>query len=232
MFIYSEFKDKVLGGDFEKAKSCLGDVDIDTSIFSVLSNASMFLSLIFRYPEDDIYDTLKENWEVFSDFVEDYVESSPKVYDQENMESDYIILFEQDMNGNKINPYISYYTEENHMLYGKSTFDIREWMNQEGFQLDEDTAELEDHMYIVLEFISALYGRLADPANIEEWYQTLQNLFKVMTNYSPVIVDEFAKAVSGRDDMPFYRDCGKLLAGFLNDTDNILEDIFNPQGDE
>jgi TorA maturation chaperone TorD len=231
MFEYSEFKTKTLEGDFDKAKSFLGNSDIDTSVFNVLSNASMFLSLVFRYPEDDVYDTLNDNWDAFSDFIEDYIDGKPALYKQEEMESDYILLFEQDMEGNKIVPYISFYTEENKMLYGKSTFDIREWMNQEGFELDENITELEDHMYIVLEFISALFKRLAEPKNLEEWYQTLQNLYKVMVNYGPVITDEYAEAVAKRDDMPFYRDCAKLLAGFMRDMDNILEDILDPQED-
>jgi len=226
MFIYTEFKIKILEGDFESAKNMLSTAELDSETFNALANASMFLSLIFRYPGEDVYDTLGDNWEAFQDFISDYSDSKPALYDNTDMESDYIKLFEQDMDGNKIVPYLSFYTEDNKLLYGKSTFDIREWMAEEGYVLEDNVKELEDHIYIVLEFLSAIFKKLANPENIEEWYKSLQNLYKVLENYGPVITNEFASAVAKRDDMPFYRDFGKVLFEFINDLDLIMEDIF------
>lgn len=229
MFIYNDFKMNVLSGDFEKAKALLGDIELDAETFNAISNVSMFLSLAFRYPEEDVYDTLKDNWEAFKDFMDDYSDVKPELYDHVEMESDYIKLFEQDMKKNTVVPYISYYTEENKSLYGKSTFNIREWMEEEGFQLDDDTVELEDHIYIVMEFVSAVFKRLAEPENIEQWYVSLKNLYNLLDNYAPVLADEFAAAVAKRDDMSFYRDFAKILAAFLNDIDPILEDVFSEE---
>lgn len=227
MFVYIDFKNHILKGDFDKAKTVLGDVEIDTETFNALSNACMFLSLVFRYPEDEVYDILKDNWEGFRDFIADYSECSPALYDQTEMESDYIRLFEQDKKGDKIVPYISYYTEEKKLLYGKSTMDIREWMAAEGFVLDAEIKELEDHVYIVMEFLSVLFRNLGAPENIEDWYSSLKNLYRVIDNYGAVLTDEFAALVAKRDDMPFYRDFGKVLAEFINDLDPILEDVFS-----
>lgn len=227
MFVYSEFKIKITEGDFEGAKKMLADIEIDAETFNALSSVCMFLSLVFRYPEDDVYDTLKDNWDSFADFIADYSESKPALYDQTEMESDFIKLFEQDRDGNKIVPYISVYTEDNRLLYGESTFKIREWMAAEGFALDDEVKDLEDHMYIVLEFLSAIFRKLAAPQNLEEWYASLRNLYNVLDNYGPVISDEFAALVAKRDDMPFYRDFAGVLAEFLKDIDPILEDIFS-----
>jgi len=224
MYVYEDFKMKILSKDYDAAKQILTDVEIDPEIFNALSNAAMFLSLAFRYPDDDVYDTLSDNWDAFKDFITDYCDGNPELYDQTEMESDHILLFDQDPKGNKIVPYISYYTEINKTLYGKSTFDIREWMNEEGFALDKDIKELEDHIYVVLEFMSVLFKRLAQPENIEKWYTSLNNLYSLLENYGPVMSDEFAEALSKRDDKPFYSDFGKILKEFLNDIDPILED--------
>jgi TorA maturation chaperone TorD len=216
----------VAEGNFNEARNMLGSADVDTETFDALSNASMFLSLIFRYPDDDVYDTLTDNWDAFKDFIADYSEAKPALYDQTEMQSDYIILFEQDKKGDKIVPYISYFTEDNKLLYGKSTFKIREWMAEEGFALNDDVIELEDHIYIVLEFMSVLFKKLSEPENIENWYNSLRRLYAILANYAPVIADEFAKEVAKRDDKPFYRDFANVLAEFINDIDPILEDVF------
>jgi len=230
MFIYTDFKMNVHEGEFDAAKSMLADIELDVETFAALSNVSMFLSLAFRYPEDDVYDVLSDNWEVFDDFIADYSDSKIELYDQEKMESDYIILFEQDKAKENIVPYVSYFTEENKMLYGQCTFKIREWMAEEGFALEDDVTELEDHIYIVLEFMSMLFKKLAEPENIEKWYATLRNLYNLLDNYGPVLGDQFAAEVAKRDDMPFYRDFGKVLSSFIKDIDPILEDIFT-EGD-
>lgn len=226
MFIYMDFKMDVKGGNYDKAKAMLGNVELDAETFSALSNVSMFLSLVFRYPDDDVYDTLSDNFDAFKDFIADYSDAKPALYDQTEMESDYIMLFEQDLNTKPVVPYISYFTEENKMLYGKSTFKVREWMAQEGFVLEDDVTELEDHIYIVLEFLSLVFRNLAEPENIEKWYVSLHNLYNLMDNYGPVITDQFASAVAERDDKPFYRDFAKILSAFLKDVDPIIEDIF------
>jgi len=226
MFIYNDFKMDVIEGKFDAAKALLGDVELDTETFSALSNVTMFLSLVFRYPDDDIYDTLSDNYDVFKDFISDYSDSRPALYDQTEMESDYIMLFEQDMNQKPVVPYISYFTEDNKMLYGESTFKIREWMANEGFVLESDVTELEDHIYIVLEFMSLVFKNLYEPENIEKWYASLRNIYNILDNYGPVITNEFAAAVAERNDKPFYRDFANILSAFVKDIDAILEDIF------
>ncbi len=225
MFIYTDFKMFVTGSKFDEAKSMLKDADIDTASFSILANVSMFLSLIFRYPDDDVYDTLKDNWETFSGFYSEYTSTVPALYDQTEMQSDFIKLFKQDFKGHKVVPYISFYTEENKMLYGQSTFQIREWMAEEGFYLDKSSCELEDNIYIVLEFLSAMFTRLAEPQNIEQWYSTLKNIYNVLDNYGVVMADEFAEITSKRSDMPFYAESAKLLQAFIRDLDAIFEDV-------
>jgi len=227
MFIYSDFKMNIVEGNFDSAKAVLSDIEIDADTFNALSNASMFLSLTFRYPDEDVYDTLSDNWENFSDFISDYSENKISLYNETEMGSDYIKLFEQDIEGNKIVPYISYYADGKQLLYGESTFKIREWMASEGFALEDNIQELEDHVYIVLEFLSVLFKKLAVPENIEVWYKTFRNLYNVMDNYAPILADEFAALVAKRDDIPFYRDFAKVLAEFLDDIDPILEDILS-----
>lgn len=225
MFIYSDFKMKIAEGKSDEAKKMLKDIEINAETFNAVSNVCMFLSLIFRYPDDEVYDTLKDNWDAFSEFIADYSENNPSLYEQVEMESDYIKLFEQDIEGNKIIPYISYYTEKDKVLYGESTFKIREWMAEEGFVLNDDVTDIEDRIHIVLEFTAMLFRHLADPENIEDWYRSLRNLYNVLDNYGPVVADEFAALVAKRDDKPFYRDFAKVLAGFIKDLDPIMEDI-------
>jgi TorA maturation chaperone TorD len=227
MFIYTDFKKNIKNGDFEAAKKQLKDADIDTAPFTALANSSMFLSLLFRYPDDNVYDLLRDNWESFSEFLNEYQPDFPGLYDQTEMQSDFIKLFKQDFKGSKVVPYISYYTEENKTLYGESTFKIREWMAAEGFALDTETPDLEDNIYIVLEFFSALFGKLAQPENIEKWYSTFQNLYRLTDTYGVVITDEFAAKVKERTAMPFYAACGTLLQGFISDFDEILEDVLS-----
>lgn len=231
MFIYTDFKMNVIEEKFDEAKALLGDVQLDAETFSALSNVSMFLSLVFRYPDDDVYDTLSDNFDAFKDFISDYSDVNPALYDQTEMESDYIMLFEQDVNHKPVVPYISYFTEENKMLYGKSTFKIREWMASEGFALETDVTELEDHIYIVLEFMSMIFKNLSEPENIEKWYASLRNIYNLLDNYGPVIANDFATAVAERDDKPFYRDFAKILSAFVKDVDPILEDIFTEGGE-
>jgi len=225
MLTYMDFKKNITDGDFDVAKEMLKDADIDTTPFTALANSSMFLSLLFRYPDDNVYDLLKDNWSSFSDFISEYTEDFPHLYDQTEMQSDFIKLFKQDFKGSKVVPYISYYTEENKTLYGKSTFKIREWMAAEGFVLDSETSDLEDNIFIVLEFLSAIFGRLAQPENIEKWYATLQILYKLTGTYGAVMTDEFAKLVQQRKEMPFYAAAAALLENFMNDVDGILEEV-------
>lgn len=227
MFIYSDFKIFVKQGDFANAKAMLKDEGIATEPFVILANSSMLLSLVFRYPDDDVYDTLKDNWDSFKDFFLEYVSDVPAIYDQTEMQSDFIKLFKQDFRGSKVVPYISHFTEENKSLYGECTFKIREWMAQEGFVLDASVADLEDNIYIVLEFLSAVFSRLAEPQNIEDWYRSLNNLYNVIDNYGAVISDEFAEQTSQRKDMPFYAESAKVLKGFIKDLDSIMEEILS-----
>ena len=227
MFIYTDFKKNIKDGNFEAAKRQLKDADIDTAPFTALANSSMFLSLLFRYPDDNVYDLLRDNWDSFSDFLNEYTSEFPALYNQTDMQSDFIKLFKQDFKGSKVVPYISYYTEENKTLYGESTFKIREWMAAEGFALDAETSDLEDNIFIVLEFLSALFSELAQPENIEKWYATMQNLFRLTDTYGAVITDRFAKQVQERKEMPFYAAAASLLENFLNDIDIIIEDVLS-----
>ncbi|WP_277656937.1 TorD/DmsD family molecular chaperone [Seleniivibrio woodruffii] len=230
MFEYKSFKENIASGSFDNAKALLKEAEIDTESFNALANASMFLSLLFRYPDDEVYDTLEGNWSIFTDFFTDYTETAPSLYDQTEMQSDFIKLFKQDFKGSKVVPYISYYTEEKKTLYGESTFRIREWMAAEGFALQEDVPELEDNVYIVLEFLSAIFARLANPENIEQWYATLQNLYRLIDTYGKVITDEFAEQVAKRAEMPFYAHCGVLLKNFVSDIDGIMEEVLASAG--
>lgn len=227
MFIYTDFKDCLVNKRYEDAKAMLSDGEIEIEPFNAMAEAAMFLSLIFRYPSEEVWQTLNDNWDSFRVFFEDYITEVPSLYDSTEMQSDFIILFKQDFKGKKIVPYISYYTEDKKLLYGESTFRIREWMACEGFELDKEAAELEDNVYLVLEFMSSLFRKLANPESMDGWYATLGTLFSLLETYGKVISDEFAVKVADRADMPFYAACAKLLGGFIKDVDPILEDVFS-----
>ncbi|MCA1927570.1 MAG: molecular chaperone TorD family protein, partial [Calditerrivibrio sp.] len=143
--------------DLENVKS-IEETDLKESL-SMFSNLCIYLSLIFRYPDSNVYKSLRDYFDEFKFFLLDYELSSPDLPLQEDLEVEYVRLFVANYGGVIAPLYSSVYTSEEKLLLRDSTIKLRDIMHEEGFVLRDDVKDVEDNLYILFEFIGLLLSR-------------------------------------------------------------------------
>ncbi|BAI81083.1 cytoplasmic chaperone TorD [Deferribacter desulfuricans SSM1] len=223
MIDFSLLKESLLKEDFSKIPDSL---KFDEIGFESLSSVFFILSLCFRYPDDNVYNKLKELLPSFKDFFEDYLNKELMLEDQSEMEAEYVRLFVTNYGGVIAVPYASFYLEEEKLLMGESTVQLRDMMEEEGFILKEDIKEVPDHIYILLEFASSLINKIIDlNKSGEDYKKTLATLFTVLYAYIGRFVVDFSDKVINESKLDFYRDAAKALKGLFVEIDEIFIDI-------
>ncbi|WP_022850288.1 TorD/DmsD family molecular chaperone [Limisalsivibrio acetivorans] len=224
----AEFKSALNEEDAVKAGEILSKAEPDKEGLKSLSSVFMFLSVIFRYPEDTVYETIDKYSPEFQEFISEYTDRALVPGKQIDMETEYVKLFINDYGGVKATPYASVYMGDEQLLWGDDMVRLKNIMAAEGFMRDESVKELEDHVYLVLEFFGLVLEKVADEENSDCRLGSLSTLLSVSRDFFPVFAGPFADKVIAETETEFYKTASMLLKGFLNDTENILEElIFN-----
>lgn len=231
---------KLLPNDFEKLCEMLEYYDFDdfSSEFKFsydpdiqacksLSSVLMFLSVFFRYPNEDIYNTIRENSPTFKDFLEEYSENNLEPPSKDEMGTEYVKLFVANIGGIPAPLYSSVYTDSEKLVKRDSTVKLQKLMEATGFAIDSDIKELEDNLYIMLEYLSHLFLSFAESTDENANLKYLYAAVNVANNYIKPMFPEFYNKINENAEISFYKDAGTILYNFIDDIDNIYKEVFD-----
>ncbi|MDK2791653.1 MAG: putative dimethyl sulfoxide reductase chaperone [Deferribacteres bacterium] len=186
-----------------------------------LSNILMFLSLAFRYPDVKVYSRLKESVGYFDDFFEEYAGQKLNLDKVDDMQVEYTRLFVTNKDGVPASPYASVYLTDEGLLYSDYLIKLKDLMIKTGFELKEECKDLEDNIYIMLEYISIMIGRL----NMDG-ISAAKGFFLVSYGLILPMCEKFCKNIIGHARIDFYKVLAMGLLEFINDLDGIVEEVF------
>jgi putative dimethyl sulfoxide reductase chaperone len=187
-----------------------------------LKNVFFFLGLIFRYPDQIVYDEIRQHLKAFDGFFLEYGEGRPPLPPISGLQAEYISLFVNNKGFVPALPYASSHMDQG-LLMGKIYFRIKQILNESGFHLDASASELEDHISILLEscadLVHALIEKKFDAPNNHQMIATLLEITSCIKNW----VDDFAENIHSYASLDFYKVSGMALKNFFHDVDNIYE---------
>lgn len=225
-FDFIQFKKALLDNDVESILSAPYNVKISEDVATSLSNVFMFLSFMFRYPSKGVYDEVFTNFNDFELFFTEYLKKVPSLPFQEELESEYVSLFITRQGGIPAAPYASLYTGDEKLLMRDSTLVLKNLMFQSGFQIGEDTKDVEDNLYIMLEFISSILGQLvASELCQKDVIAKLSAVMVVINKYIAAMLPEFSEKVIKSVNLDFYKDMVELLKQLIGDMDNLYLEL-------
>lgn len=202
--------------------------DADPEACGSLSSIFMFLSVIFRYPSDEIYNTIKENSPTFRDFFDEYSDKSFILPPKNELETEYVKLFVANIGGIPAPLYASVYTDSEKLVKRESTVNLQKVMAATGFAIEDDTKELEDNLYIMLEYLSHLFLALSeDTADENENLKYLHAVINVTNNYIKPMFPEFHDKIEEYSEIDFYKEAATILYNFIDDIDNVYCEVLN-----
>ncbi|MCD8490573.1 MAG: molecular chaperone TorD family protein [Geovibrio sp.] len=210
--------------NYERATDVLSGTNPDNEGLVSLSAAFMFLSLVYRYPDAPVYDTLLKYISDFQSFADEYSAGTLELTDRREMEYDYVRLFINAPGGMKANPYASCWLSEEKLLWGDKMIRLKELMEAEGFVMSAPATELEDHISVVLEFCSVLTEKIAagsGSCSVGSFF----TLLEIMRDFFPAFAGSFAAKVTEEAEQEFYKTAGRLVQGFLADAEQIFEEL-------
>jgi len=231
---------KFLPDDFEKLCKMLESYDFehlpseftfsyepDIQACESLSSVFMFLSVLFRYPNEDIYNTIRENSPTFKDFLEEYSANNLVLPSKDEMETEYVKLFVANIGGVPAPLYSSVYTDSENLVKRDSTVKLQKLMEATGFAIDNDIKELEDNLYIMLEYLSHLFLSFTESTDENANLNYLYAAFSVANNYIKPMFPEFYNKINENAEISFYKEAAAILYNFINDIDNIYKEVFD-----
>lgn len=174
-----------------------------------LSNLSTYLSLIFRYPDPLTYNAVQDHYKEFTEIVSEYNISLADLPSREELEIEYVRLFVANYQGVIAPLYSSVYTSDDGLLLRDSTLELRELMNSVGYGIREDVKEIEDNLYIMLEFTGVL---LADSLKGDS--DVIPIVKKINEGYISPMLDEFSQRIENGGAIEFYKRVAKFLSVF------------------
>ena len=201
--------------------------DFDIQACESLSSVFMFLSILFRYPNDDIYNTIRENASTFKDFLAEYSESNLVLPSKNEMETEYVKLFVANIGGVPAPLYSSVYTDSERLVKRDSTVRLQELMESTGFVINDDIKELEDNLYIMLEYLSHLFLSFTGCTDKKAKLKYLYAIINVTSNYIKPMFPEFYNNVNENAEIGFYKETVAILYNFIEDIDNIYREVFD-----
>ncbi|MGE4498579.1 MAG: molecular chaperone [Deferribacterales bacterium] len=210
--------------NYESAMNLISGAKPDKDGLVSLSAAFMFLSLVFRYPDKPVYDTLEKYMSEFESFASEYTSKTLSLHDRREMEYEYVRLFINAPGGMKTNPYASCWMSDEKLLWGEQMIRLKDLMAAEGFVMSAAVTELEDHIGVVLEFCSVLTEKIASgdsPCGAGSYFALLE----IMRDFFPVFSGAFASRLIECSELDFYKTAGGLVQGFLADAENIFEEL-------
>jgi len=177
-----------------------------------LSNLSTYLSLIFRYPDPSTYNAIKNHYKEFTEIVSEYNVSLPNLPAREELEIEYVRLFVANYQGVIAPLYSSVYTSDDGLVLRDSTVELRELMNSVGYGIKEDVKEIEDNLYIMLEFTGVL---LSDSLKGDS--DVISVVKKINENYISPMLDEFSQRIENSSTIDFYKSVARFLLVFSDE---------------
>lgn len=214
-----KIKDIARAGDWDTVVIKFDSYD-ETAAFN-LSNILMFLSLAFRYPDVKVYSRLKESVKYFDDFFEEYTGKALHLESNDDMQVEYVRLFVANKDGVPASPYASVYLSKDGLLFSEHLLKLRDLMLKTGFELKKEYKDLEDNIYIMLEYMSIMIGRL----NIDG-ISAAKGFFLVAYGLVLPMCEFFCKRIIEEAKLDFYKQLALGLLEFTNDFDGVVEDIF------
>ena len=190
-----------------------------------LGGVCVFLSLLFKYPDEEVYKAIQANLDNFKAFTDEYLDSPISLDAQKDMEVEYVRLFINDINGVKAVPYLSYYTNEDGVLCGPDYEVLKELMLSYGLGVCESAEMLEDHIAIVLEFVYLLFNNMARAEDGEEFAKHAQALDKVLSMFADVVAGEFTTRIKDNTELEFYGKASILLSSFFGELPDIINEV-------
>ncbi|TYB36237.1 MAG: molecular chaperone TorD family protein [Flexistipes sinusarabici] len=214
--------------DFENfASEFTFSYDPDDQACESLSSVFMFLSALFRYPNEDIYNTTRKIIPTFKDFLEEYSEGKLTLASRDEMETEYVKLFVANIGGVPAPLYSSVYTDSEKLVKRDSTVKLKNLMESTGFAVESGIKELEDNLYIMLEYLSHLFLSFPENADENEKLRYLYAAINVTNNYIKPMLPEFYIKISEHTEISFYKEIATILYNFINDIDNIYMEVFD-----
>lgn len=185
------------------------------------SNLFMLFSLIFRYPRPEVRLELENQLPLLQAALREYGESTVDLPAQSDLEAEYVALFVNNNGFVPAVPYASFYLDEEGQLLGPSTGRLRRMLYSLGLSLQEETYELEDHLYVLLELCAELCRRLALRESHDPWPQWLGALFLVSYDYLSPMLDKLSSGLLRYASFDMYPAAVRCLAGFVGELDAI-----------
>lgn len=187
-----------------------------------LCNVLMYLSVCFKNPDVKVYSILKDNLKYFRDFFEEYAGSVPDIPRKiEDMQVEYVRLFVSNKDGVPASPYASVYIGKDGLLYSDELLVLKKLMSDTGFELKEDQKDLEDHISIMLEYMSIMIGRL----NVDG-ITALKGFVFVNFRFILPMLEKFSNGIIENTNFKFYAVVAESLVNLISDMDEILKEIF------
>jgi TorA maturation chaperone TorD len=187
-----------------------------------LKNVFFFLGLIFRYPDEIVYDEIQRHLDAFGDFFAQYADRVPALPDIADLQAEYVSLFVNNKGFVPAIPYASFHMDQNRLM-GRTYFRIKQIMLASGLCLDTSESELEDHLSVMLESCAELMqvciAKECDPQKIQPTFSALVELTANIKNW----VDDFAGKVFSCASMDFYKVSAEALQNLFHDIDGIFE---------
>ncbi len=127
----------------------------------------------------------------------------PQLKYEENRETEYSRLFILAFPNTTVQPFGSYWLENDQCLMGRSTLEVKKMMAEHGIEIAEDTGFLPDHIVSELEFMALLASQ-----DNEKALQTQQQLLE---QHLALWIPRFIAALRAANPASYYQ----LAADFL-----------------
>ncbi len=195
-------------------------LDVESAL--ALKNIFFYLSLIFRYPTEQIYSEIAGHLEAFTDFFTDYGGAVPELPPIDDLQPEYISLFVNNQGFVPAAPYASCYQGDG-LLMSDNFYRLRQIIMESGFMLDASVHELEDHLAVLLEFCSSLLNTLVEKNNSSDknLMACIYALLEISYRYIEPLVDDFTDKINSYASYDFYKVTGKALKSLFHDADPI-----------
>jgi TorA maturation chaperone TorD len=189
-----------------------------------LKNVFFLLGLIFQYPDETVYDEIRQKLEAFDGFFSEYGEGIPPLPRVSDLQAEYVSLFVNNKGFVPALPYASFHMDQGQLM-GRTYFKIKDVLEESGFRLDASALELEDHLSILLETCSGLVNELIEKKFNPSKSQTAVSALLEITSCMEHWVDDFAEQVASHASMGFYRISSEALKNFIHDVNNIYKQV-------
>lgn len=120
--------------------------------------------------------------------------------------------------GGHISPHESVHAESDGALWGRSTSEVKRYIESAGFAYDPEDHRLPDHISVELEFMAALAGQEAQAYRDEDYPEASRRIGvqkKFLARHLGKWAPAFCRQVAERSELPFYREIARLAAAFL-----------------